>query len=74
MIAKLNKLNDIAKQRGQKLSQMALSWILRDGKITTILCGASSTKQIKENVEAIYKTKFTDEELKLIEELIKWKQ
>lgn len=71
MIAKLNKLNDIAKQRGQKLSQMALSWILRDGKITTILCGASSTKQIKENVEAIYKTKFTDEELKLIEELIK---
>ncbi|HHX12392.1 MAG TPA: L-glyceraldehyde 3-phosphate reductase, partial [Clostridiales bacterium] len=70
MISKLNRLNDIAKQRGQKLSQMALSWILRDGKITTILCGASSPKQIEENVEAIYKTKFTDEKLKLIEEVI----
>lgn len=70
MIGKLNKLNDIAKQRGQKLSQMALSWILRDDKITTILCGASSPKQIEENVEAVYKTKFTDDELKQIEEII----
>jgi len=70
MIARLNKLNAIASRRGQKLSQMALSWILRDGIVTTVLCGASSPEQIKENVEAAYNTKFTDEEIKEIEELL----
>jgi L-glyceraldehyde 3-phosphate reductase len=71
MIAKLNKLNEIAKVRGQKLSQMALSWVLRDGIVTTVLIGASSPKQIEENVEAVYKTDFTEDELKAIEEVLK---
>lgn len=70
MIARLNKLNTIAKARGQKLSQMALSWILRDGIVTTVLCGASNPKQIEQNVEAVYKVKFTEEEINTIEEVL----
>jgi L-glyceraldehyde 3-phosphate reductase len=71
MLVKLNQLNGIAGSRGQKLSQMALSWVLRDGKVTTVLVGASSSLQIKENVEAVNKLIFTDEELNAIEEIIK---
>jgi len=71
MLAKLNKLNDIAKSRDQKLSQMALSWVLRDGKVTTVLIGASSPTQIEDNVEAVYKLKFTEDELNLIEDVLK---
>ncbi|MGN0660094.1 MAG: aldo/keto reductase, partial [Oscillospiraceae bacterium] len=70
MIAKLNKLNGVAKERGQKLSQMALSWILRNGKITTVLMGASTPEQIAENVQAVSKTKFSDEETELIEAIL----
>jgi L-glyceraldehyde 3-phosphate reductase len=71
MVAKLNKLNEIAKARGQKLSQMALSWVLRDGKVTTVLIGASSPAQIEDNVEAVYKMKFTEDELTAIEEVLR---
>ena len=70
MIIKLNKLNHIAKERGQKLSQMALSWVLRDGIVTTVLIGASSPAQIADNVEAAYRTGFTQEELKAIEDVL----
>ena len=71
MLAKLNKLNEIAQGRGQKLSQLALSWVLRDGIVTTVLIGASSPAQIEENVEAIHKIYFTEEELNNIEEVLK---
>ncbi|MDF2542627.1 MAG: aldo/keto reductase [Herbinix sp.] len=67
MLNKLNKLNDIAKGRGQTLSQLALSWVLRNGKVTTVLIGASKPEQIVENVEAVYKMDFTEHELNLIE-------
>lgn len=70
MLAKLHKLNEIAKSREQKLSQLALSWILRDGIVTTVLIGASSPAQIEDNVEAVYKIKFTEEELKAIENVL----
>lgn len=70
MIAKLNKLNGIAANRGQKLSQMALSWVLREGKVTTVLIGASSPAQIEENVGAIAKMEFTQEEINSLEEVL----
>lgn len=70
MIERLNALNDIAKSRGQKLSQLALSWLLRDGKVTTVLIGASRPSQIEENVEAAYKTQFTEEELNRIQAVL----
>ena len=71
MLKKLNALNEIARNRGQKLSQLALSWVLREGKVTTVLIGASRPEQIVENVEAIHKTEFTSEELEAIENILK---
>lgn len=71
MLKKLNALNEIAKNRGQKLSQMALSWVLRDSKVTTVLIGASRPEQIEENVQAIYKTKFSHKEIDTIENVLK---
>lgn len=70
MRIKLIKLNEIAKSRGQKLAQMAVSWILRDGKVTSVLIGASSAEQIKVNVEAVYKTAFTADEISEIESIL----
>ena len=68
---KLFKLNDIAASRGQKLSQLALSWVLRDKKVTTVIIGASRPEQIEENMQAVFKTDFTADELEAIEKLIK---
>ena len=69
--AVLNELNDMAKAREQSLAQMAIAWILRLPAITSVLCGASSVKQIEENVAALKKLDFSDEELKRIDELTK---
>ncbi len=69
-LSQLKKLNEIAHSRGQKLSQMALSWVLREGKVTTVLIGASRPEQIKENVEAVYNMSFSPEELDAIEAVL----
>ena len=66
MIAKLNSLNNIAAARGQKLSQMALSWVLNNPAVTTVLIGASRPEQIIDNVAAVDKLSFTDEEISAI--------
>lgn len=71
MLNKLKALNDIAFNRGQKLSQLALSWVLREGKVTTVLIGASRSEQIEENVQAIHKTEFTSDEIEAIERVLK---
>ena len=71
LLEKLNKLNEVAKKRGQKLSQMALSWVLRNKEITSVLVGASKVGQIEESVKAIENLRFTDEELKIIDEILK---
>ena len=70
MLKKLNALNDIAKSRGQKLSQMALSWVLRENKVTTVLTGASKPEQIIENSQAVFKTEFSPDEINLIENIL----
>lgn len=62
MLAKLNKLNEFAQKRGQKLSQMALTWVLSNNAVTTVLIGASKPEQIAENVEAANAPLFTDDE------------
>jgi len=67
---KLRKLDGVAKQRGQSLAQMALSWTLRDSRVTTALIGASRPSQIVENVAAADKSKFEDGELAAIEEIL----
>jgi L-glyceraldehyde 3-phosphate reductase len=65
-IEKVQLLDGIAQKRGQKLSQMAISWILRQPQVASVLIGASSTNQLLENVKSLEKLDFTDEELRLI--------
>lgn len=61
-------LNEIAKQRGQSLAQMALAWILKDNIVTSVLIGASKPEQILMNLEAMNNIAFSSEELKLIDD------
>ena len=64
---RIKALNEIAKQRKQSLAQMALSWVLRRKEVTTVLIGASSPEQIRENVGALDHLIFTDDELSEID-------
>ena len=64
------KLNEMAKNRGQSLAQFALSWILKDNDITSVLIGASRPSQIEDCVECIKNTHFTEEELKKIDDIM----
>lgn len=66
---KVRRLNEIAAKRGQTLAQMALSWILRDADITSVLIGASKPSQILDNVGCINGPAFTEEERKAIDEI-----
>ena len=66
-LEQIGALNKIAAQREQSLAQMALSWILKDNEVTSVLIGASKASQILENVKMIGHTDFTKEELKQIE-------
>lgn len=68
---KVRALNEIAGQRGQTLAQMALSWILRDGDITSVLIGASRVSQILDNIGIVHATGFSEEERNRIEEILK---
>jgi L-glyceraldehyde 3-phosphate reductase len=68
---KIVALNAIAQERGQSLAQMALAWVLRDKRITSVLIGASSVKQIDDNVEMLKKRSFSEEELAAIETVLK---
>ncbi|WP_409059407.1 L-glyceraldehyde 3-phosphate reductase [Streptomyces sp. SYP-A7185] len=63
VLRRLNGLNDIAARRDQSLAQLALNWVLRDERMTSALIGASSVKQLEENVAALAGPKLTDEEL-----------
>lgn len=67
---KIRALNDIAKQRGQSLAQMALAWILRDEDITSVLIGASRPSQIIDNVGMISNLSFSQEERQKIDEIL----
>ncbi|WP_434110138.1 aldo/keto reductase [Paraburkholderia caffeinilytica] len=74
-IAALQQLNRIAKEREQTLAQMALAWVLRGGRVTSALIGASRVTQIEENVKALNNLDFTADELARIEAIIttvKW--
>ena len=65
----LQDLNDIAGRRGQSLAQMALSWVLRSPRITSVVVGASSVRQLDENVAAVEQTEFSIDELAAIDRL-----
>jgi L-glyceraldehyde 3-phosphate reductase len=71
VLNRVRKLNELAVERGQNLAQMALAWVLREGRVSSALIGASKVSQIEENVAALNNLSFTAEELVRIEEILK---
>lgn len=69
MLDKIRALNEIAAQRGQTLAQMALAWDLKDDLVTSVIVGASSVRQLDDNLKAIRNTEFSAEELELINKI-----
>lgn len=67
---KIKELNKIAENRGQKLSQMAIAWLLAQQNITSVLVGASSSEQLKENVKSLDKLTFSKDELSVIDDVL----
>jgi len=70
-LPKVQKLNDLAQQRGQTLAQMSIAWTLRKPAVTSSLIGASSVKQLEDSLGALNNLKFNDEELDRIESILK---
>ncbi|MEW2118141.1 L-glyceraldehyde 3-phosphate reductase [Streptomyces sp. NPDC005474] len=71
LVRQLRALDDIAGSRGQSLAQLALAWVLRGGRVTSALVGASSPQQLEDSVAAIGNLEFSDEELARIEAVVK---
>ncbi|NME70054.1 L-glyceraldehyde 3-phosphate reductase [Flammeovirga aprica] len=67
----IKALHEIAQQRGQKLSQMAIAWLLDNPAVTTVLVGASSPEQLEENVKALDQLQFSEEEKSAIQKVLK---
>lgn len=70
-ITKVKALNEIAETRGQSLAQMAIAWLLKDSRVTTVLIGASKVSQLLDSLKAVENKEFSDEELQRIEEILK---
>ena len=70
LIAKVKLLNKIAQSRGQSLAQMAVSWVLKNQTVTSVIVGASRTSQIIDSKEAVHQTEFSAEELKMIDAIL----
>ncbi|MEV7959037.1 aldo/keto reductase [Streptomyces sp. NPDC058316] len=71
LVDRLRALDEVASARGQSLAQMALAWVLRGGRVTSAVIGASSVPQLENSVEAVRNLEFGDEELTRIEEILK---
>lgn len=69
-LAAVSKLNSLAQKRGQKLAHMALSWILKDDRITSVLIGASKPEQVLDSIKALDNIVFSEEELKEINSIL----
>ncbi len=63
MLSRIRGLDRLAQQRGQTLAEMALAWLLRDERVTSVIIGASSVEQIADNLHAVQHPDFSDEEL-----------
>lgn len=72
-VERSRQLDKIARRRGQTLAQMAISWLLKDIRVTTVICGASSTEQLKSNLSAIDNMEFDSSELAEIETVLRKK-
>ena len=69
-LSKIKRLNDLARQRGQSLAQMAIAWVLRHPTVTSALIGASKVEQIEDGVGALKHLQFSEQELKQIEKIL----
>lgn len=69
MSERIRGLHEIARQRGQTLAEMALAWLLRDKRVTSVIIGASSVAQIEDNLRALEHASFTDDELSRLDAL-----
>lgn len=72
-LQQIRELNEIARQRKQSLAQMALAWLLKDKRVTTVLIGASSVGQLDNNIDALNNIEFSNDELAAIEKLLQKK-
>lgn len=70
LVEKVTKLNEVAANRGQSMAEMALSWALRDEKVTSLIIGARNLNQLKANLQALDNTSFTQEELLQIDQIL----
>ena len=70
-VLQIQKLNEIAKQRGQTLAQMALAWLLRDKRVTSVLVGASSAAQLQDSLKCLNNINFDKAALDTIEIILK---
>jgi L-glyceraldehyde 3-phosphate reductase len=70
-LEKVRQLDELATQRGQTLAQMALAWVLRDSRVTSAIVGASSVKQLEENLAALNRSEFSSEELSRIDRILR---
>lgn len=70
LLSRIRGLHDLAQRRGQTLAEMALAWLLRDERVTSVIIGASSVEQIADNLHALQAPSFTDEELAEIAKFI----
>ena len=71
VVNQVQQLNEMAENRGQSLAQMAVAWLLKDKRVTSVLVGVSKVSQLKDNIEAISNINFSTEELNKIEEILK---
>ncbi len=71
ILVRVKKLNELAGKRGQSLAQMALAWLLKDRRITSVLIGASSVGQLEDSYRAMENPDFSEEEIRLIEAILK---
>jgi len=71
ILNKIRQLNDLAQQRQQSLAQMALSWVLKDRRITSVIIGASKAEQVINSIQCLNNLSFTQEELNMIDGILK---
>ena len=71
VVEKVQALNEIAQKRNQSLAQMAIAWLLKDDRVTSVLVGVSKVSQLLDNVETLKRLEFSDDELEQIEKILK---
>lgn len=70
VVAKVSALNEMARRRGQTLAEMSLAWLLKDGKVTSVIVGSSSVAQLADSLRSLDNTSFTTEELERIDSIL----